>query len=549
VDLDWRPFFPEANPREIQIQILDFVTNHLDEADAFFIEAPAGVGKSAIAVTLARWFHSRTLHENKYSRANEARTYISTTTVALEDQYMRSYATRGLVQLHSAAHYRCSRPRRANPPDPRPLSCEEGKILAKILERKCPGERPCPYTTAKEIFAGTPFGIANAAYLLTESTHVGKLGSRGLFITDEGHTLAEAICNFLELRLTAKKVASFGVAYPLIAEDANEIPALLQWLREAYLPALAKKTAAIQNLLRTCLSEEQLVIQHSRDLQAVEGEMGKVQSLLENVDATSWVLERGVGARGGEFLALTPLSASNFSRRILNRISPKLILLSATIIDFDYHAFELGIDPSRLGTFQAPSPFAAANRPIFVAPCIKLDHRNLDATCEEAAHYIAPILDSYPGQRGIIFTSSYPQARGIVEAVNRLTRENRLATHTNSEGKNILLKMHEARADSVLVSPSMHEGIDLKDDLSRFQIVTKLPFPSLGSKIVQGRMRASPAWYAYSTVLKLIQATGRSIRTETDTAATYILDESFNWFYNRNRSLFPPYWQEAVQFI
>jgi Rad3-related DNA helicase len=95
----------------------------------------------------------------------------------------------------------------------------------------------------------------------------------------------------------------------------------------------------------------------------------------------------------------------------------------------------------------------------------------------------------------------------------------------------------------------MHEGVDLKEDLSRFQIITKLPFPSLGSKIVQGRRRAVPEWYDYTTALKLIQATGRSVRTETDTAATYILDVAFDWFYRRNRKLFPRYWQEAVKFI
>lgn len=545
MDLDWRPYFPEANPREIQTQILDFVTGNLDEADAFFIEAPAGVGKSAIALTLARWFYQKTLLEDKYTAANDSRSYLSTTTVALEDQYMRSYRSRGLVQLHSASHYTCSRKRRGN--DSRPLTCEEGKALAKIIDRRCP-ELPCPYTAAKELFGENPFGIVNSAYLLTEATYVRKLGRRGLLISDEGHTLSESICNFLEFRLTAKKIASVGLLYPKIPEDKNEIPALLDWLRETYKPALSLRFSKLSEEVDSRPVDDPLVVSYSRELQAVEGEIGKVGALLTNVSEAKWVIERGTLGTG-EFLALTPLSAKTFSRRILDKISPKLILLSATLIDFDYHAEELGVNPERLGIFQAPSPFPVGNRPIFVSPRVKLDHRDLARTCEEAAHFIAPILDGHPGQRGIIFTSSYPQAKGIVEAVNRLTKENRLATHTNSEGKDFLLKMHASRADSVLVSPSMHEGLDLKEDLSRFQIVTKLPFPSLGSKVVQGRMSTNPSWYGYTTVLKLIQATGRSIRTETDTAATYILDEAFNWFYDRNRKLFPPYWQEAVQFI
>jgi hypothetical protein len=35
-------------------------------------------------------------------------TYISITTISLEDQYMRDFAKLGLRQLHAKSHYRCS---------------------------------------------------------------------------------------------------------------------------------------------------------------------------------------------------------------------------------------------------------------------------------------------------------------------------------------------------------------------------------------------------------------------------------------------------------
>ena len=40
--------------------------------------------------------------------------------------------------------------------------------------------------------------------------------------------------------------------------------------------------------------------------------------------------------------------------------------------------------------------------------------------------------------------------------------------------------------------------------------------------------------------------TGRSIRSETDTATSYILDESFIAFAARNSHLFPDWWKESV---
>jgi len=573
--VDWRSFFPEAEPREIQTQILDFVTDNFDDADAFFIEAPPGVGKSAIALTLARWFEARTRAIGAFKFANEARSYITTTTIALEDQYMRSYASRGLVQLHSAAWYPCTRKDKKTGEN---LTCEEGNAVTAALyaaykkeretpweelnerekeerkirarERDCPGMTPCPYGVAKGRFMERGYGVVNAPYLFTESIHAGQLGRRGLLISDEGHTLAETICGLVEFKIEEKKVQSLGLIYPRVPESENEIPLLMEWARNEYQPALLKREAALKQEIRKHEhdKDDTLLVRYSKELRIVSAEIAKIRDIVEDVNATAWVLERGANARGA-FLVLTPLSASAFSRRILAPVAPKLVLLSATFIDFDYHAFELGVDPARLGIHQAPSPFPKEHRPIYVSPRVRLDYRDVAASCAEAAHYIAPIVDGHPGQRGIIFVSSYAQAWGIVHAVNALTGGNRLQSPNGSAEKALLLKMHAARPDSVLVSPSMHEGIDLKDDLSRFQIITKLPFPNLGSKIVQGRMETAPTWYAYTTVLKLIQATGRSVRTETDRASTYILDAAFGWFYKRNRNLFPVYWQEAVKFI
>jgi ATP-dependent DNA helicase DinG len=544
--LDWRPFFPEAAPRPLQEEILDFITAYYDEADAFFIEAPPGVGKSAIAVALARWHWERTATEINH---NPARAYITTTTVNLEDQYMRSYRAGGLKQLHSASHFTCSRRDRED----HLLTCEEGRVISNTTKRGCPGELPCPYGVAKTQFTEAPFGILNAAYLLTEASYVGKLGRRGLLIADEGHTLCEAICNFLDFKLTPKQTRALDLDFPSILEDAREITVLLDWLKEKYKPRLTERVLDLQDEVEkrnvAGAEEDPALITYLKEWQKAKGEARRLESMLAAVNPERWVLERHSSNKRGESLSLTPITAVGFGYQLLDSIAAKLVLLSATLIDFDYHRAELEIDPERLGIFSAPSPFPIAHRPIYAIPRIALDHKNLDTTAKEAASLILPILESHANQRGIIFTSSYAQAIAVQTEVNLLLGEARLATHEGSNGKALLLAAHGARADSVIVSPSMHEGVDLKGDLSVFQIVCKLPFPSLGSKVVKRRREVVPAWYNYTTALKLIQASGRSIRTEHDEAATYILDAAFEWFYARNRSLFPRYWQEAVTFL
>ena len=94
----------------------------------------------------------------------------------------------------------------------------------------------------------------------------------------------------------------------------------------------------------------------------------------------------------------------------------------------------------------------------------------------------------------------------------------------------------------------MTEGVDLRDDLSRFQIFAKIPFPYLGDDVVKKRMAKDEMWYPFATIRTMVQAVGRSIRNETDYASTYILDESFGYFYQKNSGLFPQYFKDALRF-
>ena len=132
--------------------------------------------------------------------------------------------------------------------------------------------------------------------------------------------------------------------------------------------------------------------------------------------------------------------------------------------------------------------------------------------------------------------------------LNQINDPLRLTTHIDSKDKESALIKHKNTENSVLISPSMSEGVDLKDDLSRFQIIIKMPFPSLESNFVKRKSILLPDWYAYQTLLTLIQSTGRSIRNENDFSVTYILDENFLWFYNKWKKFIPKYWSDALHF-
>jgi Rad3-related DNA helicase len=90
----------------------------------------------------------------------------------------------------------------------------------------------------------------------------------------------------------------------------------------------------------------------------------------------------------------------------------------------------------------------------------------------------------------------------------------------------------------------MMNGIDLKDDLSRFQIILKVPFPNLQSTKIKKRLETKGSWYNWKTLIEVMQAYGRSIRNDEDWAETYILDACFDQVLNRS---IPQYFRSALK--
>ena len=99
---------------------------------------------------------------------------------------------------------------------------------------------------------------------------------------------------------------------------------------------------------------------------------------------------------------------------------------------------------------------------------------------------------------------------------------------------------------TVLLSPSMTEGVDLKGDASRFQIICKVPYPYLGDKLIRKRMNKWKWWYPLQTLKVIIQSVGRSVRSKDDQAITYILDSDWDRFYSRNSGLFPADFRNSI---
>jgi Rad3-related DNA helicase len=195
----------------------------------------------------------------------------------------------------------------------------------------------------------------------------------------------------------------------------------------------------------------------------------------------------------------------------------------------------LGIKREDAAFISIPSPFPVDNRPIYHFPVGKMSAKEIDKTLPQLVEVVKEILKQHKGQKGIIHCHSYK----IANHIKRKIRSKRLLSH-DSSNRDIVLEEHKlSKKDSVLLSPSMSEGVDLKGDLSRFQVICKVPYPYLGDEIVKKRMYKRKTWYPLQTAKSIVQSVGRSVRSKDDEAVTYILDSDWSMFYGRNKHFFP----------
>ena len=207
-----------------------------------------------------------------------------------------------------------------------------------------------------------------------------------------------------------------------------------------------------------------------------------------------------------------------------------------------------------------PSPFLLDER-VFVqlgilkiASALEQQNYSVDMVDLSGVENYTDVLTDYVKRKGSasIFgiTATTPQVPYAVKIANHLKRSlrsNRILVHDSTDRDQVLEKHKSSNKPTVLLTPSMTEGVDLKDEYSRFQIICKIPYPYLGDKIVKKRMHKWKWWYSLQTAKSIIQSVGRSVRSEKDFAVTYILDEDWLQFYRRNKLLFPKDFHECYK--
>jgi ATP-dependent DNA helicase DinG len=157
------------------------------------------------------------------------------------------------------------------------------------------------------------------------------------------------------------------------------------------------------------------------------------------------------------------------------------------------------------------------------------------------------LMTLHKNHKGIIHTTSYEQLNFIKESISQANQRRVLVTDPEIQRDEVIAEHINSTKPTVLISPSLHMGLDLKDNLSRFQIITKVPYPNKSDRWIDAKRKANEQWYNWQTALRLVQGYGRSVRSKEDWAKTYVLDTAFGYFVKKNRNMLPVWFVQAIR--
>ncbi len=261
--------------------------------------------------------------------------------------------------------------------------------------------------------------------------------------------------------------------------------------------------------------------------------------------------------KGRDYLSLSYdcLDPSLVSRSIVTA-SHSTILMSGTLSPMEMHRDLLGLEPGRTEMKSYPSPFPKHNRRNIIVKGITTQYKErTDRNYARMAYQVKNCIEAIRGNAAVFFPSY-----DIRDRIYKLTHFSKPviledSKMTKEDRDRVKEKMSEHAESGVILmgvlAGSFSEGIDLPGNLLNGVVIVGLPLerPNLSVNSLidyydQRFQKGRDYGYNYPAMIKVMQAAGRCIRSETDRGVIVFMDERFTWAnYKR---IFPRTWDFAV---
>lgn len=509
-------------PRPEQKQIINEIIDAIDMGfKNIIIEAGTGTGKSAIATTIANYIGD---------------SYILTMTKQLQNQYLDDFDYM-LAEIKGTSNYSCNL---------RPTSCDDCMQLDANRGR----HQDCKYKLAIEYAKEHPCVITNYDYLFFAGNYAESFMPRKLLVLDESHNLEKKIMHLIGKTLNRQMIwkhYGLDIFYPVTQgktlKSIDNVDYWVSTLHELEVKARSKAYNAVNRKNRELYTKDKLKFQYLiTQLEDTEAkfiiELPTKKDIL-NDKLVNDKFENGLKA---EF---KPLTISDYSDQLLHFGEIRLFM-TGTLGNKDKFCQWIGIDPNETYYIFVKSPFAKEHRPIiksYVGSMSGRKGRNPNWRNPQAIQKIKELINKHRYEKGVIHTSSNQQAWFIKKMLN----SKNVWVAQGPTREDTIRRFESSRQPVILVGAGLKDGVDFKGDKCRYQIMFKMPYPSLAGKQVNIRMHIDKSWYAYQTIMPLMQAYGRGIRDTDDYCVMYVLDSDFDRLLNQHRYLFNEYFLEAIK--
>ena len=554
--------------RDKQQKILEEIEQAIKSGFKYiFLEAPAGFGKSPVAIALARYLGSSN---------------ICTATKDLQAQYSRDFPF--IREVKGKSNFICIIKDEMGLDE----TCNYGPCLkddgydciykTKLGDYKVQGEgtkyetveldhfaekkyidrlksrsriiqldwKPCHYYHQKWTALKSSHTIYNYKYFLSDLFYSNSMQKRQLLVLDEAHTVESEVADFKSFTVFNEGITGFLPKLSIPYENEYDIETWIAFgteLREKLLIFIDKASAILEkNIEQYPFTEKNLIdaITKEKNLTTVIEDMrtNKDNWIVTNVEKTANNQLRKV--------LVTPIDVSSYFKDILDKGSISLFM-SATILSKDYLCKIGGIKSDQVKFIRVhESNFPLKNRPIYLMNIAWLNAKTMNQSLPAIANAVNNIMTTHKNEKGIIHTTSYSQLRFIKENISKENAIRLIETGSKFDRNEMLKKHYKSSKPTVIISPSLYLGVDLKDNLSRFQIIVKVPYADLTDRKISVMKQRDPNWYIWNAILKLVQAYGRSIRSKEDFANTYILDSSITFLLKQAKEMSPKWFSDAI---
>ena len=554
-------------PREQQSRVVDAINENWLKYDYFALSLPTGVGKTYIATSIA---------------ASVEKAYILTSTLQLQNQYERSWTE--LINLKGRGNYTCQLNTNFTV-DAAPCSAQPDLI------KMCKRDKLCSYYNQKDLALKSQSMITNPVYMLY-STHCGFANEedspwvrRSVLIIDEAHNLENHLVQFAESEVDPEVYEKeFGISAAKFNFTGNlEVDYMLVVDLHA---ALTEKAAELAKKIEDEFPAQKFF--GDSDMKSwARGMTEKVAERVRKLNGKAYQLDKAIQPLNIFFnthdtpeeltrrwlvskypeknvLKLAPIYGDFLFTEYFGKLADKFVFLSATLGSKNTFCKEIGVEESECFFIETDSPFPPDKSPVIVMPSIKLSKGFYEENVKKVGTLVDEILKLHPKERGIIHCVTYDlqtqifnqvsvenKKRLLCRDMDTLNGKPSLGKYPKRYKNGELLELHEgegAEYGSVLLSPSMMEGVDLFDDLSRFQVIIKLPWSNLGDARIKVKSQLDGEWYTNKMWVSILQSSGRSTRHEEDSSITYILDSNFKYFYDQWKHKLPNWFKHRLVF-